>query len=151
MDLGLQTFDTIEEAKEYGQDFGKQEFQLVSIAGNETFLCGTDLVYEDLVWGNCDELLEMVEQGANIPTRQILVAAIQNVADVFCMDEKVNDMPKTDVFLNWEVLKDYEDKFKKFKEGPQHTTDDVSQFRDFALEYFCKIYDKDIVEVCDEY
>ena len=42
MDLGLQTFDTIEEAKEYGQDFGKQEFQLVSIAGNETFLCGTD-------------------------------------------------------------------------------------------------------------
>lgn len=52
------SFNTIEEAKEYGKNFGKYEYQMILVNGEKKILCGTDMVYEEAIWGNVYEIIK---------------------------------------------------------------------------------------------
>lgn len=55
----MQTFNTIEEAKEYGvnQEFGEYHFEKAKIKSDDIILCGTDKAYEEQLWSDAYELI----------------------------------------------------------------------------------------------
>lgn len=54
----MKQFNTIEEAKEYGKNFSKHQFERVLVAGKERILCGTDHAYEEELWGDAYTLMQ---------------------------------------------------------------------------------------------
>lgn len=56
----IREFKTIEEAKEYGKDFSKHQHELVLVDGKKKILCGTDLAFEDEIWGNMYDTLQFL-------------------------------------------------------------------------------------------
>lgn len=54
----IKSFNTIEEAKSYGKNFGKYEYQMILVNGEKKILCGTDMVYEEAIWGNVYEIIK---------------------------------------------------------------------------------------------
>lgn len=53
----MKTFETIEQAKE-SLSLGKRDYETVLIDGKKVTICGTCLVYEDMVWNAARELFE---------------------------------------------------------------------------------------------
>ena len=51
-------FSSEKEAKEYGKNFNKYDFEKVKIDGKDVFLCGTDLPYEEDFFNFASELIE---------------------------------------------------------------------------------------------
>lgn len=64
----MREFKTVEEAKKYGECFGKYDYEKVKIKGKVVILAGTDKVYEEDIWGSCYEILETINKkfGFNI-------------------------------------------------------------------------------------
>lgn len=54
----IKSFNTIEEAKLYGKNFGKYQYEMVLVDGEKKILCGTDMVYEEAIWGNVYEIIK---------------------------------------------------------------------------------------------
>ena len=55
----MQTFNTIEEAKEYGKEnhFKNYHFEKAKINSDDIILCGTDKAYEEELWGDAYQLI----------------------------------------------------------------------------------------------
>lgn len=53
----MKSFDTIEQAKE-SLSLGKRDYEKVLVAGKKVTICGTCLVYEDMVWNAARDLFE---------------------------------------------------------------------------------------------
>ena len=54
----IKSFKTIEEAKAYGKNFGKYQYEMVLVDGKKKILCGTDMVYEEAIWGNVYDIIK---------------------------------------------------------------------------------------------
>lgn len=54
----MKQFNTVEEAKEYGEIFSKHQWEKVMVGSKEIILCGTDMAYEEEVWSDVYELLK---------------------------------------------------------------------------------------------
>ncbi len=52
------TFHDDMEAKEYGKNFGKYEFEKIKVEDEDVILCGTDQAVETDLWGGALELVE---------------------------------------------------------------------------------------------
>lgn len=55
---GVETkhFSTEAETKEYAKNFGKHQFEHVTIGTEKVILCGTDQAYEEQLWGDAYEM-----------------------------------------------------------------------------------------------
>ena len=56
-DTSIKKFTTEAEAKEYGKNFGKHQFERVEVAGKSVILCGTDQAFEEELWGDAYRML----------------------------------------------------------------------------------------------
>ena len=75
----MQSFETEEEMKEYGKYFGKQEIGEVLCKGKRTFLCGTDLAFEN-------------------ETCMYAENALVSVAKIFGLDKEMKDLIEKDCY-----------------------------------------------------
>ena len=57
-------FNSLEELKnnEELKALSKQDFQKVLLQGREAIVCGTNLVYEDMLWGGIYEIIYQVNE-----------------------------------------------------------------------------------------
>ena len=54
----MRNFATETEAKEHAKDFGKHQFEHVTIGEKSAILCGTDQAYEEELWGDAYQMVE---------------------------------------------------------------------------------------------
>ena len=73
----MQSFETEDEMKDYGKYFGRQEIEEVLLDGKRTFLCGTDLAFED-------------------DTCMYAENALFSVAKIFGLDKEMKDLIEKD-------------------------------------------------------
>ena len=85
------TFPSTDEAKQYAQHFGKYQYQHVKIANNNTILCGTDMAYEQTLYGDAQDIVEnfinkfatpTLLQNATLSKDQITTAITTAVRDL---------------------------------------------------------------------
>lgn len=55
---GLKSFNSIEEARLYGIDFRKRQYETILVNGKKKILCGTDMAYEESIWGNVYDIIK---------------------------------------------------------------------------------------------
>ena len=83
----MKTFNTTEEAKKYGENFGKYDHETVEINGKKHILCGTNCAYEDSFYDFALEMSEKFHTAVDEAViRDALIKAFEKACDVKFLD-----------------------------------------------------------------
>ena len=63
----MMSFNTIKEAKEYGKNFSKHQYEMILVNGKKKILCGTDMAYEEDIWGNVYDIIKTMYERFTTP------------------------------------------------------------------------------------
>jgi len=155
MDLSreIPCYNNIEEARDkwIGQDISKYDFLECNIADTPTFLCCTNLVYEDEVWNKCEEMLENGSPYDIMPPLSLMYSCFDlgSTADAFRDFEGPRMSAETAERL-WTELKEV---FADYSSNPDkdRLVDAASAFRDIVVEAFEICSDHKLEYLLDSY
>lgn len=94
-------FSSNEEMLQYGESFGKHQFERVLCEGKTKILCGTDMAYEEDIWDGVDELLNSLINkfvGPDAPREYLIDKITELRDDVIGYLEKTYDFEFVDVY-----------------------------------------------------
>ena len=155
-DEGLTVFDNDEDAKAYWWDLGKHGLTEAIISGKKVVLCGTCLVYEDELWGHCNEVLEDHEDESS-DYNGLIGSAASLLSDLVdeCMEIQASDITQDEYDKFCDIIAERDENCREDWEEDAWRDDCLtfasSQFRDLAIQVFERVSGLRILDVSDSY